>query len=255
MNNLVISENQQAVTTSLKVAESFNKTHGKVIRSIENILGQAKIGSSSEMFKESTYTTKQNKQQKMYYMNRDGFTLLAMGFTGNEAMKFKMQYIEAFNEMEQELKNQNVTNFAQLNTAQQMLAVLNAQQGDLQQINTRIDKVEKDINDRIYVTPAQQRMMNKAVSKRVHELIEQDELLSHWNLISRLYFKHVGENILDWFDVSNRGLIKEKDFEEALDVINKVRSNENVRRKAKKRIDDFKKDNYQRDFTMHSPQK
>ena len=102
MNNLVIMKDQQAVTSSLQVAETFGKEHSKVIRSIEGI---AKSGDTPNMFVKGTYINDQNGQKySMYYMNRDGFTLLAMGFTGKKALKFKMQYIEAFNNMENELK-------------------------------------------------------------------------------------------------------------------------------------------------------
>ena len=43
----------------------------------------------------------------MYYMNRDGFSLLAMGFTGKKAIDFKLKFIEAFNKMEEHIKNEN----------------------------------------------------------------------------------------------------------------------------------------------------
>ena len=55
------------------------------------------------MFVESTYLNKQKHEQPIFYMNRDGFTLLAMGFTGKKAMQFKLKYIEAFNAMERQL--------------------------------------------------------------------------------------------------------------------------------------------------------
>jgi len=42
-------------------------------------------------------------------MNRDGFTLLAMGFTGNKAMEFKIDYIGAFNKMEKQIKTNSMT--------------------------------------------------------------------------------------------------------------------------------------------------
>lgn len=40
----------------------------------------------------------------MYIMNRDGFSLLAMGFTGKKALEWKLKYINAFNEMERQLR-------------------------------------------------------------------------------------------------------------------------------------------------------
>ena len=102
MNDLVIMKDQQAVTSSLQVAETFDKEHSKVMRAIEGI---AKNGDTHQMFLKSSHINNQNGQSyPMYYMNRDGFTLLAMGFTGKKALKFKMQYIEAFNKMESHIK-------------------------------------------------------------------------------------------------------------------------------------------------------
>ena len=102
MNDLVIMKDQQAVTSSLQVAETFDKEHSKVMRAIEGI---AKNGDTHQMFLKSSHINNQNGQSyPMYYMNRDGFTLLAMGFTGKKALKFKMQYIEAFNQMESHIK-------------------------------------------------------------------------------------------------------------------------------------------------------
>ena len=102
---LVFIQNDQALTTSLKVAETFEKEHFNVMRDIRDLLKQ--IGDSSKLnsplFEESTYINQQNKQQPMYLMNRDGFTLLAMGFTGKKALKFKLAYIDAFNKMQKKL--------------------------------------------------------------------------------------------------------------------------------------------------------
>lgn len=93
---------KQAVTTSLQVAETFGKRHDNVMQAIGGLL---KNKETRKMFAEGTYTNEQNGQQyPMYYMNRDGFTLLAMGFTGSKAMQFKLQYIDAFNAMETTLK-------------------------------------------------------------------------------------------------------------------------------------------------------
>lgn len=106
-NELVIMNNQQAVTTSLKVAESFGKQHKHVLESINTII-EGVAEKSADLFKEDLYEHPQNKQKyKMYYMNRDGFTLLAMGFTGKQALDFKLKYIEAFNKMEQQLQELN----------------------------------------------------------------------------------------------------------------------------------------------------
>lgn len=106
MNELVIMKSKQALTTSLKVAETFSKEHKVVMRAIKNLAAQN--CTVEKMFVESTYVDSRGHEQPMYYMNRDGFTLLAMGFTGKDAMKFKLEYIEAFNEMEKAIKEQEL---------------------------------------------------------------------------------------------------------------------------------------------------
>lgn len=86
------------VTDSRNVAEVFGKRHDNVLRDIESI--KKDVLNFEEMFFEGTMPDSYGREQKVYFMNRDGFTLLAMGFTGTEAMQFKLKYINAFNEME-----------------------------------------------------------------------------------------------------------------------------------------------------------
>lgn len=101
-NELVyLSQKNEVVCDSLQVAEKFKKRHDNVLRAIEGIL---KNEETKEMFTLSSYTDRQNKQvYRMYIMNRDGFSLLIMGFTGKKALDWKLKYIQAFNEMEKQL--------------------------------------------------------------------------------------------------------------------------------------------------------
>ena len=103
MNDLVIMKDQQAVASSLQVAETFDKRHDHIIRDIEKL--QKDLPNFGEMFLPSNVPDGYGRSRKAYYMNRDGFMLLAMGFTGKKALKFKLKYIEAFNQMENEVKN------------------------------------------------------------------------------------------------------------------------------------------------------
>ena len=104
MNNLVIMKDQQAVTSSLQVAGTFNKNHRDVLRAVDD-LKEGVAQNWADLFYEDTYIHPQNRQPyRVIYMNRDGFTLLAMGFTGKKALKFKLKYIEAFNKMEDQIK-------------------------------------------------------------------------------------------------------------------------------------------------------
>lgn len=102
MNDLVLIKRDEAVCTSLQVAEKFHKKHKSVIRNIENLAAQNCAAKS--FYHLSSYTDIRGKRQKLYYMNRDGFSLLAMGFTGKEALDFKLAFINAFNLMEKTIQ-------------------------------------------------------------------------------------------------------------------------------------------------------
>lgn len=98
---LVTIQHKEAQTDSRIVADVFGKRHDNVIRDIRKLIGE--IPQGLPIFEESSYINEQNKLQVMYTMNRDGFSLLAMGFTGKKALEFKLQYIDAFNQMERRL--------------------------------------------------------------------------------------------------------------------------------------------------------
>jgi Rha family phage regulatory protein len=90
-------------TTSADVARHFGKPHHRVLDAIRNLLPQLPDGGVPN-FRETPYTDPQNGQTyPAYRLTRDGFTLLAMGFTGKKALAFKLAYIDAFNKMEQAL--------------------------------------------------------------------------------------------------------------------------------------------------------
>lgn len=91
---------ERLITTSLKVAERFEKEHKNVLQAIENLMAE---NSAANFFTLTTYKSR-GKEYPMYEMDRDGFSLLAMGFTGEKALRWKLDYIKAFNAMEKELK-------------------------------------------------------------------------------------------------------------------------------------------------------
>lgn len=102
MDNLVINDNGRAVTTSLLVAEKFGKQPKDVNRSIRELMTSAQF--CADLFTESRYADIQGRPQFCYTMGRDGFTLLVMGFTGQKALQFKLDFIAAFNKMEAALR-------------------------------------------------------------------------------------------------------------------------------------------------------
>lgn len=96
-----INKEEVTVVTSLDVAETFEKEHRNVLKDIRELKCSEEFRLLN--FVQSEYLNEQNHKQPMYYMTRDGFTLLAMGYTGEKAMKFKETYIRQFNVMEKVL--------------------------------------------------------------------------------------------------------------------------------------------------------
>lgn len=118
-NGMVHCVNGKDVTTSLEVAKRFGKDHKNVLRDIRDLLDnlqtvekedshdsrllnfeQSRDKPFSENFILSSYTNSQGISQPMYNITRDGFSLLVMGFTGTEALKWKIKFIDAYNMME-----------------------------------------------------------------------------------------------------------------------------------------------------------
>lgn len=110
MSTALVSLVDGIPTTSSKlVAETFGKRHSDVLRDIERVCTQVPENFRERNFASASYEQEAafgKKANKLYLLTRDGLTLLVMGYTGKEAMKFKLAYIEAFNAMEAQLKNQ-----------------------------------------------------------------------------------------------------------------------------------------------------
>lgn len=97
---------KQPAVSSLQIAEDFGKQHKDVLETIRKMT--AENSALLEMFYETTYKSIQNKKLPMYLMNRDGFSLLVMGFTGKDALDWKLKYINAFNAMEKAIANPQI---------------------------------------------------------------------------------------------------------------------------------------------------
>ena len=107
-NALVFIQNDTPLTTSRTVAEKFGKNHRDVLKAIRELITQTegmRKNAHTPMFTETTWTNEQNGQiYPQYLITRDGFSLLAMGFTGKKALEFKLKFIDAFNRMEETLR-------------------------------------------------------------------------------------------------------------------------------------------------------
>lgn len=160
MNEIVFrGVNDQALTNSLLVAKSFGKEHKHVLDSIRKLIeGCAEI-SADPMFEETSYVNKQNGQTyPMYLMNRDGFTLLVMDFKGKKAMQFKLEYINAFNNMEAQIKASQ--------KPKSQLEILQMSINQLVEQEHRLSSVERDVAE-----------TKKEIAEMKQERIENGKLL------------------------------------------------------------------------------
>lgn len=102
MTDLVQIQNNRVVVTSKQVAKRFGKLHKDVLESIRQIL--VAENSATNFYEETTFDYR-GRKFPIYLMDKDGFSLLVMGFTGKEALEWKIKYIKAFNAMEQEIQH------------------------------------------------------------------------------------------------------------------------------------------------------
>ena len=151
-SDLIVLENNQALTTSLKVAECFGKQHSHVMRAVEKaienvvVIGQSKNGPADLGFIAGTYEDQQGKNRPLYYLNRDAFTFVVMGFTGEKAATWKWRYIQAFNRMEEELRRRQENKpMTSLEILQHQVTVMTEHERHLKEHDSLISQVQADI--------------------------------------------------------------------------------------------------------------
>lgn len=211
MNDLVIMKSQKALTTSLKVAEVFSKAHRTVLYKIRNLTAQN--SAVKKMFAESTYVNRKGQEQPMFYMNRDGFSLLTMGFTGEAALQFKLEYIEAFNQMEQVVR-------ANLPQTPEEKVDLMAQATS--HINKRVTSLEQDVSFLKYnqeIDSGQRYELERVRKQKVMQVIGGAKSNFYQQKKSKKVFAKISKNFHDAFHVSRYEDIKKKDYDKAISYI------------------------------------
>lgn len=105
LHGLVKVENNNPITTSRLIAQAFGKNHQHVLRDIRDLITASETETfAASNFGQSTYLSEHGKEHPEYHVTRDGFTILAMGYTGPKAIRFKLAYLAAFNAMEAKLR-------------------------------------------------------------------------------------------------------------------------------------------------------
>ena len=170
MKDLVFrGQNDQVITTSLLVAETFEKEHRNVLKSIRKLMSATNVA-VAQMFDETTYVNEQGKEQPMFFMNRDGFTLLAMGFSGEKALEFKVKYINAFIKMETELKSQQTKQLSAAESLLQSVQLLVAHERQLEILEHNQKNMQGAISslyDKVYGMQFQTNMIEQKLNNEI----------------------------------------------------------------------------------------
>lgn len=215
MKDLVIMHDQQAVTTSLILAEAFEKQHKHVIEAIEKKISTAENSALlKNMFVEDSYIASNGKQNKMYYLNRDGFTFIAMGFTGKKADEFKLKYIEAFNKMEQIVRQELPQ------TPEEKLALT---MEVTTRINKRLGKVEEkiiEIENKQEINSDQRYKLWVTRNRKAVEVLGGKESDAYQDKsLTRKVFRALERDLKDNFTISRYEDLRRDEFDSAIKFI------------------------------------
>lgn len=206
---LVIMRDRQAVTTSLQVAKVFNKQHKHVIEAINNKISSAENSAQYKlMFVEGTYRDSSGKTNKMYYMNRDGFTFIAFGFTGTKADQFKLKYIDAFNQMEKQLQQQKP-----LSLPEQIQLIAKGYDG--------LSKDVEDIKNRMGLPSNMALAFSKKRNAKIINVLggKKSNAYRDKNVRTKTY-RALFSSYRETFDQDRYNDLPMKDFDKAIDFVN-----------------------------------
>lgn len=183
----IINQDGVAVVSSRVIAEDFGKRHNDVVRSIENLTAENCV--VKNMFIESEFIHRGNAY-KEYLLTRDGFSLLVMGFTGKEALQWKLQYIEAFNKMEEKIKQNSHNPYIHLSKELQAIIMIDQR---TQELAGKISTVESKVNQlesESYLSSFELEQISKKVKSKAFEVIGGEK-----NLAYETYYQRVISDI------------------------------------------------------------
>ena len=211
MNNLVIMKNQQAVTTSLQVADVFKKEHRHILEAIDRL--QKDVPNFRQMFVEGSEPDSYGRDRRIYYMSRDGFTLLAMGFTGQKALQFKLQYIDAFNQMENHIKNGLPET-----PEEKLLLTMDVTNRTVKRV-TKVENRVTDLEENQTLAPGEYNYITHQVNKAVARYIQAHKL-SLSNIQRSKLFKDINQGLNEVTGIKTRTQLRKKNFDVADEFIN-----------------------------------
>lgn len=207
---LVFIDNNRPATDSLTVSDVFNKTHDKVLRDIRN------LGCSNEFrvtnFGESVYQNGQGRETPKVILTEQGFTMLAMGYTGQKAMEFKEKYIKAFHEMRSEIDRKKVVPMNDRQALVQSLRLVTELADEMEEVREEVKAIREAVEEQITIDHGEQRKIQKAVARRVYEMCSED-------MTTRELFPQLYREIKDRWAVASYRDVRRNEVDQVLQYI------------------------------------
>ncbi|MBR8463644.1 Rha family transcriptional regulator [Campylobacter sp. faydin G-24] len=203
MSNVVLINNQsvsfevvgyQTYTTSLDIASVFEKRHDNILAQIRE-LPQDDFNALN--FKEIKYQDQKGELRPCYKLTRDGFSLLVMGFTGEKAYRWKIEFINAFNKMENMLKGGGSSN-------QALNLIASAMQTMLSQNSTILELLKKQKEPFALCDKPTSRIYHRRLSneekfiEKVIAVLKKEEGINQGELLARVGTYKDNRSALNW---------------------------------------------------------
>ena len=203
----------ELVVTSRQIAVDFEKEHKNIIRDIENLIKEDSSILSNALFIESDYTNSNNRKFKEYLLTRDGFSLLVMGFTGSKALQWKLKYIEAFNNMEQTLREPQ-KQLTPIEMMELQFKILKEQGQKLDEVEEKVEVLSNSMT----IDYGQQEVINRVAKERMVQVLGGKDTPAYREL-SKKVFSNLWKRYKQVFHVASYKDTAKKDYEEAIKYI------------------------------------
>lgn len=210
----------ELVVTSRQIAEDFDKRHADVIEKIEELIKTE--NSVMTMFIETSYKAGTGKSYKEYLITRDGFSLLVMGFTGLKALQWKLKYIEAFNKMEQALKEPQ-KQLTPIEMMELQFKILKEQGQKLDEVEEKVEVLSNSMT----IDYGQQEVINRIAKERMVQVLGGKDTPAYRELSKKVY-SNLWKRYKQVFHVASYKDTAKKDYEEAIKYIEEWKPSKEV---------------------------
>ena len=210
----------ELVVTSRQIAEDFDKRHADVIEKIEELIKTE--NSVMTMFIETSYKAGTGKSYKEYLITRDGFSLLVMGFTGLKALQWKLKYIEAFNKMEQALKEPQ-KQLTPIEMMELQFKILKEQGQKLDEVEEKVEVLSNSMT----IDYGQQEVINRIAKERIVQVLGGKDTPAYRELSKKVY-SNLWKRYKQVFHVASYKDTAKKDYEDAIKYIEEWKPSKEV---------------------------